>query len=73
MTVLLRTQSRVVYFGVPAAVNQGVTVTSEDFAVGAAAATPREADPVEDVAPKLSVRLLGTYGADPDIVKGHAA
>lgn len=71
--MLLRAQSRLVYFGVPAALDECVTVTSEDFAVGAAAAPPREPDPMEDVAPKLSVRLLGTYGADPDIVKGHAA
>ena len=51
----------------------GLTVTGADRTSSAAGAPPGEADPVEPVAPKLSARLLHTYAADGDSVKGHTA
>jgi hypothetical protein len=46
---------------------------TDDLAALAAPATPREADPPEPVAAKISVRLLQAHGAEPDSVKGHGA
>jgi hypothetical protein len=71
--VLWFTQRGVFFFGVTTPRQQSGTVAAGDRASGAALAAPRVADPVEDVAPKLSARLLQTYGADSDGMKGHAA
>lgn len=60
-------------FGVAAPVDECVTVTSEDRPVSATVTAPGEADAVQDVAPKISARLLRAYAADGDYVRGHAA
>lgn len=49
------------------------TEGTDDRAALAATALPREADPSQNVAAKISARLLHTYGADDDGMKGHAA
>jgi hypothetical protein len=55
------------------AVNEGVTVTGEDRPSSAAAARPGEPDAPDDVAVKISTRLLDTYAANPDVMGDHAA
>jgi hypothetical protein len=58
-------------FDVTSTSGESLTVAPEDRAAILAPARPGEPDPVENVAPKLSTRLLQAHGADADRVKGH--
>jgi hypothetical protein len=53
--------------------SSGRAQAPEDGAPFTATALPRVPDPPQQITPKLSRRLLDSYGADTDSVQGHAA